>query len=569
MTSRFHTDRRFTASILRVVAGTLVVLQVSGAQAGKEASDDTLAVVGTHVITAEEFGTVYADLVRSSGLTDNLHSRGEVLRNLIEDRVLIEHAKTIGLDRTPEALRERERARTQELLSGFVRNQIMPRVDVSDDDLRSLYVRLNMKLKVSHLYAPTYERAEELSRLLASGVSMETLAREVFADPWLREHGGSLGYITVDEMDPAFERVAYSLAVGETSKPVRTAHGYSIIRVDDIVRNPLTTEMEFARAKERLMRFARKRAFEEALRSYTASLRMDLHVQIDEEIVARLVDAQVPAGGYRGEPVFSSDELRHIAVRSDVTEWTTGELLEVLEDVPVAHRRWVRSGEDLTDMIAGLILREHVRQQALAMRIDHTREFRKNVAEAFDTYLLGIAESRLKAELVFPPDSVKDFYEKNLALFRIPPKVRLRGILVDTDESAGRVRRALLSGEDFGMLARTHSIQRVTAERDGDMGFFSGEQLGRLADDCMSLRHHEWKGPFEEDGSFLFVQRIGWEEGGPKPLEECTKDIEAMLVAGAWRGHRTSRSQQMQALVPVRSFPQRLMSVTLASSMTP
>ena len=59
------------------------------------------------------------------------------------------------------------------------------------------------------------------------------LAKTSFNDPMLRDNGGSLGYFTVDEIDPAFEEAAFAPKIGELSQPVRTNDGYSIIRVDD------------------------------------------------------------------------------------------------------------------------------------------------------------------------------------------------------------------------------------------------------------------------------------------------------------------------------------------------
>lgn len=122
----------------------------------------------------------------------------------------------------------------QELLNAYTIKYISPTIVINESDLQDLFVKLNTKIKVSHLYAPTKEKADLLYKELKSGKGFEDLAKENFLDPELRKNGGSLGYISIDEMDPEFEIVAYSLRVGEISQPVKTVQGYSIIRVEDI-----------------------------------------------------------------------------------------------------------------------------------------------------------------------------------------------------------------------------------------------------------------------------------------------------------------------------------------------
>jgi parvulin-like peptidyl-prolyl isomerase len=87
------------------------------------------------------------------------------------------------------------------------------------------------------------------------GVSFKELAKQVFTDTTLRNNGGSLGYITWGYTDPSFESVAYSLKVGEVSRPVNTAQGYSIIKVDDRIEDPFTTETEFLNRKHKRRRW--------------------------------------------------------------------------------------------------------------------------------------------------------------------------------------------------------------------------------------------------------------------------------------------------------------------------
>jgi parvulin-like peptidyl-prolyl isomerase len=254
-------------------------------------NQDTLAVIDHKVISSSDFISSYKEKLTRIGLTDNGETRLGYLMNLVTDELLIAEAKNKGYDKTETAKKEYKRICLQELLNAYTIKYISPTIVINESDLQDLFVKLNTKIKVSHLYAPTKEKADLLYKELKSGKGFEDLAKENFLDPELRKNGGSLGYISIDEMDPEFEKVAYSLRVGEISEPVKTVYGYSIIRVDDIKINPLITENEFLKAKERLKAFARKRAFEEASKEFSKSLNQQLEVRLNDELIDKIYNS--------------------------------------------------------------------------------------------------------------------------------------------------------------------------------------------------------------------------------------------------------------------------------------
>jgi parvulin-like peptidyl-prolyl isomerase len=280
--------------------------------------NDTLAAVGSRVITVGIFTESYKTKIVQFGLTDNVDTRLGYLDNLVNDEIFIAQAKRDKLDRTNEAKKELALIQQQELLNDYTQRHIVPTVEVTEDDLREFYIMLNTKIKVRHLYAPTKKEADLLYSELQGGQTFLALAKHVFTDPVLRDNGGLLGYIEVDEMDPDFEKAAFGLEIGETSKPVKTVQGYSIIQVEDIRRNPFVTEYEYASSKERLQAFVRKRKLEETVKSHTAQLRTDLDIRINDALLSRLfrMTQQTSWQHVIEQPAttFSSNELSKIIV---------------------------------------------------------------------------------------------------------------------------------------------------------------------------------------------------------------------------------------------------------------
>ncbi|HHY47450.1 MAG TPA: foldase [Firmicutes bacterium] len=112
-------------------------------------------------------------------------------------------------------------------------------VKVTEDELKKYYeehksdYREPEKIKARHILVPDEKQAKEILAKLNEGADFVQLAKEKSTDPGTKDKGGDLGYFTRGTMDPAFDKAAFSLKVGETSGVVKSAYGYHIIRVED------------------------------------------------------------------------------------------------------------------------------------------------------------------------------------------------------------------------------------------------------------------------------------------------------------------------------------------------
>lgn len=76
------------------------------------------------------------------------------------------------------------------------------------------------------------ERTLTLRKEILDGAPFEEVASRESADSLSRVKGGDLGEFGKGQMDPAFERAAFSLPVGKVSDPVLSAFGYHLIKVE-------------------------------------------------------------------------------------------------------------------------------------------------------------------------------------------------------------------------------------------------------------------------------------------------------------------------------------------------
>ena len=131
----------------------------------------------------------------------------------------------------------------------LILDDITKKVVVSDDKLKAYFDDQKElftnpeRRKISHILFTINDKVidkEALEKALKAKDELQTkdfsvLAAEVSDDKLTAKKGGDLGLFNVGVMEKSFEDVASSLKLGEVSKPVRSAFGYHLIKVTELV----------------------------------------------------------------------------------------------------------------------------------------------------------------------------------------------------------------------------------------------------------------------------------------------------------------------------------------------
>lgn len=78
-----------------------------------------------------------------------------------------------------------------------------------------------------------YNEAIQIRDRILAGESFEELAHALSDDPLAVRNSGNMGYFTAFQTEYPFENAVYKMNPGEVSMPVRSGHGYHIIRLND------------------------------------------------------------------------------------------------------------------------------------------------------------------------------------------------------------------------------------------------------------------------------------------------------------------------------------------------
>ena len=85
-----------------------------------------------------------------------------------------------------------------------------------------------------HILVESEAEAKEVITQLAGGADFSTVAKEKSTDPSAQQNGGDLGYFSAGQMVPEFEKAAFALEKGQSSKePVKSQFGWHVIKVVD------------------------------------------------------------------------------------------------------------------------------------------------------------------------------------------------------------------------------------------------------------------------------------------------------------------------------------------------
>jgi len=439
-------------------------------------------------------------------------------------------------------------------------------IEVDNKELKTLYKRLNTKINARHLYATSRRQADSLYIELKSGKSFKELAKNIFKDPQLRNTGGSLGYFTLDEMDPAFEDAAFALEIGQISKPIRTAQGYSIIQVHNRMTKPLLTESEYIKHCSKLENYWRYRKRKRATQFYVDSLRQVLEISFNGSVVNQLwrflknnKRIVVEESNIWADDLFKNKEI----VRSKIGIWDVKTFQKYAAFTSEEQLKWIRSRENLEDYIAGLVVRAYMLSRAEDLGLHKTRDYELKVKQKTEDYLIKRMEQNISEITMVSKDSLQTYFQKNKDQFIIPPKIHLCMILLNDGEKAKNIKYDLMKNKSFEKLANEHSVQRWSADNDGDIGTFTYKDLGSYADRIFPLKVGQWMGPIKIDTQYAFFKCIGKDSKREQIFDEVRSEIERILKPIWQKKTRQNLLENIRKNVKIVTYPEKLKTIKL------
>lgn len=258
----------------------------------KEVSEEKLylAKVGAAKITQEDFDKDFDALPPyAQKMFEDAEGRERFLDELIKKELLYQEALKQGYDAKPEFQEKLQEFKKLTLISELFGDEILSKTQVSEEEIKDFYEKNKEdftpvgQIRAQHILVRTEDEADDVLERLKKGERFEDLAKAVSIDKASAKKGGDLGYFSMGQMVPEFEKAAAELEVGTLSSPVKTPFGYHIIKVLDKKEG---ASVEFAQVKDMIMQKLSADKQKEVFDTYIAGLKNTYKIEINKEALA-------------------------------------------------------------------------------------------------------------------------------------------------------------------------------------------------------------------------------------------------------------------------------------------
>ncbi len=487
------------------------------AEASRLQENEYIAKVNDYVITQEAFSNKLAGFhtIRDLGSKMQINIKNvehrKILNELIDERLMIQESSSMEIDKTADFLKAYNLTRLNFSLGMLRKEEVADKVKITDGEIRNRFIELNESVRLRHLFTKKHQKGEKILRVLREGADFSSVVEKESEDPeWIIKKGGDLGFKKRYDLLKEIAEVAFKLKEREISNLIKTEKGFHIILLME-KRKPDGEIPE--KEKNRLRDEIFKKKEVDVNRKYIASLKKKARISIDKDAVKsikredELNDGNFVIATVEGEAIKRND------------------LLKRLKSQTLSGNK-----KDLTtykkNLLESLIIQKLLDIEAIKRNYDKDEDFQNRLHPVKNSLLIKFFKRNIIGTAVKLTDGkVKEYYKKNIDMFREPEKVRLSVILLQEEKTAKRMIKNINNGADFGTIAAEMSEDSSASNR-GDMGWLPVNAIpDNIREKLVEMKVGELYGPYNIDNKFLIVRFDGREKGEAREFNAVKKEI--------------------------------------------
>ncbi len=286
------------------MGSVLLLLAITLFQGNAVAQNDNIvAKIGDKQITLSDFNTIidYLDTEKQKALVKNPQLKETFLRQVVQSMVISDIAKKEGFDKKSEVKKQLELFTDNFLVNEFLRREIVQKITVSEDEMKSYYDSHKNEFKTPEMVRTRHilieatplssdeekkkarEKAEGILKRIKDGEDFAKLASDFSDDRGSKQKGGDLGLFPRGAMVKPFEDAAFALKPGEISGIVETQFGYHIIKVEE--RKDSSVE-PFEAVMERINQKLLQESIKSKVTEFIEKAMKDAKVEIYPEVLS-------------------------------------------------------------------------------------------------------------------------------------------------------------------------------------------------------------------------------------------------------------------------------------------
>jgi len=492
----------------------VLIIAVFFTSACSKQDEKILATVGDYDITQNVFENRYSEYIVASGVKDTMPARKAILTNMINEILLKHYDNNKEIYQSDEYQKEKEWLFKKVLIDFLKDKEFYGDIEVTDKEIREAFAKMNQTLTAHQLNVQTAEEANRLYKLIQAGASFELLKKQVFTDSDLENNNDYLTTFTWGDIGATFEKTAYSLDVGEISKPVKTANGYSIIKLESKEYNPTLAEYQYQQNKYHILKTIKRRKKKTSESKLIKSLFDVEKLKIDDNAVKDILKVLTTAG-------FNSniDKQYHskvVAWYEDET-YLTGDILRKIGNMPEFRRRKISSQDSVKSVVNELVEQDVLLDEAEGRGYDKSEAMFKNYKTMLNNLFLTYKKKQIAQNASVDDSTLLNYYNNHIQLFSTNDEINIQEIIVEDKKLAAELTQKIKNNEDFGKLATKYSIREWSAKNKGEIGFTSLNNFGELKSTFWNASVGDLIGPREISGYYCLFKVLGKKKS--KPIE--------------------------------------------------
>lgn len=527
-----------------------------------------LASIKGMSVTTTQFENAFKEYYYRTGqvLNQDFDTKKAILNTEFNTYVLAAFAQDIGIDKTEEAIQKKEAIKRRVINEEYLNQIILSDIEVSEQELQEYFLRFNTQLRASHIFARSERQIEEYSNRLAEGESFEDLAKEAFRNAYMAENGGDIGRFTTDDLDIAFENAAFSLRLNEISEPVKTAQGYSIIKLTERVTKPILTEYDFAQKRGQLKSYVLKKKKELATRKHIKKFSED--ISIKQNSLENLWESisQNYEGMLSKDPEFLSaisSDNQTLATYKDFSFNVSDFAREYLiSSAPMLNT--IQEQYSLREFVIGVAYRSFLLREATAIGIDKQSLVQESIEETYYHFLAEETNNYLSKNIVNTPAELYNEFSNNPDNFSKPLEVNLSRIVLNSENEAKKALAELEKGTSFDELVHKYTVNNEDRFVNGELGLRSIKDFGFSANQLAKLQVNEVSGVIQyQQNEFHIYKCLNRVEARAMVFSEARDLVDNFLTKKKLNELRASTIDQVKEKHDAEINLQKLQELTV------
>lgn len=422
-----------------------------------------VAVLNGEPITLEEFKLELATM--DKGKTDKekaeKEKEGELLRRLVDSRLIVQEGRRIGFDDLPEVKNLVDVFSKVTLREMLVERQLKD-VKANQEGVERLYREFVQEWKITSVLIQKEEDAKKAEDELKAGKSFDELVKDLI-EGGKAKGGEEKNYLKKKDLAPEISEALSKMKVGSISPMIRIKQGFVVLRVEDI-RYPDNPEaMEKARQEGLAIEKAN------VLRKYSDGL-MKKYSVIHQKVLDSI--------NYESKIEDFQEYLKDKRVVAEIKgekPITVGELTEQMrQGIYHSVDQAIKSKKlniKKVPILEEMIYKRVFRKEALRLGIDKTREYKLRVSNYEKAVIFGVfVEKVIVPDVKISEEEIKDYYDGHIKEFTYPEMIKIKGLAFGKRKEAEEAMEKLRKGMDFQWFS-AHVEGQLESDTKGLMQF--------------------------------------------------------------------------------------------------